>query len=386
MSESGELSIPDRDVRSRWMSDVMEGRAFERHTMETVVSLILRGELEPAYIGALLVGMAIRGETDEELTTVARTLRQQCRDSGVLGVQAPGNDFPVLLDTCGTGGDGSGSFNISTVVAMVVAACGVPVAKHGNRAVSSRSGSADLLEALGVAVDPGPQAVMRSLREVGIGFFFAPRFHSAMGHVAPVRRALTVRTLFNLVGPLANPLGATHQLLGVYDPDRVEQMARVLGGLGVTRAWVVHGEGATVGDSNAGESPAGESRAGESRAGGLDEVSPVGITHVAEWDKGHVHRFELQPSDFGFDGSVGVESLAGGDAEENAAIALQVCRGEPVPQRVAVVMNGAAALCVAGKESTLLDARRRIDSVLDSGAVIRLLGRWKNVLSDSSGT
>ncbi len=257
----------------------------------------------------------------------------------------------MLVDTCGTGGDGAGSFNVSTVVAFAVAGAGLKVAKHGNRAVSSRSGSADVLEALGANLDLGADRVAASVKDHGIGFFFAPAFHGAMRHAAPVRRALGLRTFFNLLGPLSNPAGATHQLVGVYDAARVTQVARVLGRLGVRGAWVVHGEG------------------------GLDEVSPMGETQVAILAGSEVQERRVTPRDFGLE--VRSEaSIAGGDANENAEIARRVLGGEDVPQRAAVVLNAAATLLAAGVEDEPEAAARRIGEVLDSGAATRALERF----------
>src|SRR5690606_655655 len=217
------------------IASVVRGEALPGARMEAAMEAILRGDATPAQIAALAVALRMRGETAEELAAAARVMR---RHAAPLALSAD-----RLLDTCGTGGDGAGTFNISTVSAIVVAACGVPVAKHGNRAVSSRSGSADVLEALGVRLEAEPAEVARTLDALGITFLFAPAFHGALKHAAPVRRELGLRTFFNLLGPLANPASATHQLLGVYDPARVRQIAEVLGALGVRGAWVVHGHG-----------------------------------------------------------------------------------------------------------------------------------------------
>jgi anthranilate phosphoribosyltransferase len=284
----------------------------------------------------------MRGETAEQIAAAARVLRRRCTP---LGVEGP------LLDTCGTGGDGAGTFNVSTVAAVVVAACGVRVAKHGNRAVSSRSGSADLLEALGVRIDAAPEAVARHVREIGIGFLFAPAFHGALRHAAPVRRALGLRTFWNLLGPLANPAATSHQLLGVYDPARLTTMAEVLGALGATRAWVVHGEG------------------------GLDEVSPYGATEVAELSEGRVRARRVVPEDFGLT-ILPAGAIGGGDAAHNAALARDVLLGTRGPYRDVVVLNAAAALCVARPETSPPYAARTATDAIDSGAARSLLARW----------
>jgi anthranilate phosphoribosyltransferase len=237
------------------------------------------------------------------------------------------------------------------VSAIVVAACGVAVAKHGNRAVSSKAGSADLLEALGVELGASPEVVARSVREVGIGFLFAPAHHAALKHAAPVRRQLGIRTFFNLLGPLANPAGATHQLVGVYDPDRVRQMAEVLGMLGASGAWVVHGEG------------------------GLDEISPAGPTRVAMLDAGQVIERTVEPADFGLD-PVALRDLEGGDLERNVAIARDVLGGGGGAPRTAVLVNAAAALAVAGEVHDLREGAARAAAAIDSGAARRTLERW----------
>jgi anthranilate phosphoribosyltransferase len=256
-----------------------------------------------------------------------------------------------LLDTCGTGGDRAGTFNVSTVAAFVVAACGVKVAKHGNRAVSSRSGSADVLEALGARLELTEEEAQAAVRDVGMAFLFAPAHHGALRHAAPVRRALGLRTFFNLLGPLANPAEATHQLLGVYDPGRVRQMAEVLGQLGTRGAWVVHG------------------------AGGLDEVSPLGPTKVAVLLDGEVDERTVEPLTFGLS-IAGPEAVAGGTPEDNAALARRLLSGERVPQRVTVVLNAAAALLAAGAETDPKRAAEWAQSALDSGAASDVLERY----------
>lgn len=321
----------------------VSGQPLDGALMEAAMEAILAGEATPAQIAAIAVALRMRGETAEELSAAARVMR---RRAVPLALSAD-----RLLDTCGTGGDGAGTFNISTVSAIVVAACGVPVAKHGNRAVSSKSGSADVLEALGVRLDPDPVAVARTLDELGITFLFAPAFHGALKHAAPVRRELGLRTFFNLLGPLANPASATHQLLGVYDPARVRQIAKVLGALGVEGAWVVHGHG------------------------GLDEVSPSGPTQIAVLRDGIVAERTIEPADFGLE-PIALESIAGGDAIENARIARAILSGETGPARTVVVINAAAALCAAGETDDLVEARLRVEEILDRGDAKSLLDRW----------
>lgn len=327
---------------------VLDGHTLGAGEMQAAMDAILEGEATAAQIAGLAIALRMRGETAEELAAAAGAMR--------LRVVAPAlrsasEGEGVLLDTCGTGGDGAGTFNVSTACAIVVAACGVKVAKHGNRAVSSRAGSADVLEALGVRIDPDASVVAAQIRDLGIGFLFAPAFHAALRHAAIARRELGVRTFFNLLGPLANPAGATHQLVGVYDPARLRTIAEVLGLLGVQSAWVVHGWG------------------------GLDEISPAGATSVARLEGGEVHETELEPADFGME-SVPLEGLAGGDGPQNARLLRAVLDGERGPRRSAVVINAAAALVIARAERDCRAARERAEAAIDSGAARRLLEAW----------
>ncbi|MEQ8461293.1 MAG: anthranilate phosphoribosyltransferase [Sandaracinaceae bacterium] len=322
----------------------VSGDSLTGAQMAGAMETILAGEASPAQIAALAIALRMRGETAEELSAAARVLRDRAVPLS-LSVDGP------LLDTCGTGGDRSGTFNISTTAAIVVAACGVKVAKHGNRAVSSQSGSADVLEALGVKLEGDPAAASASLARLGLAFLFAPAFHGALKHAAPVRRELGLRTFFNLLGPLANPASASHQLLGVYDPKRLRQIAEVLGSLGVRGAWVVHGEG------------------------GLDEVSPCGPTHVAILKDGAVEETTVEPGDFGLE-AVAFEGLVGGDARANADIIGAVLDGAAGAPRVAVVINAAAALLAAGAERDPKSARQRVEEAIDAGRARDLLARW----------
>jgi anthranilate phosphoribosyltransferase len=319
--------------------------ALDAAAMTAAMEEILRGEATASQIAALAVGLRLRRETPELLAAAARVLRAHATTVRVC--EEP------LLDTCGTGGDGASTVNLSTLVAFVVAGAGVRVAKHGNRAVSSRCGSADVLEALGVRLDAPPERAERALAEVGIAFLFAPAHHPALRHAASVRRELGVRTFFNLLGPLANPAGATHQLLGVYDRRLLVPMAQVLGMLGARGAWVVHGEG------------------------GLDEVSPLGITHVAVLGAdGHVEERHLTPEDFGLR-RVEAQSLVGGDAAYNASVARAVLGGERHPRaeevRRAVVLGAAAALLLVGRADTPLEAAALAADSLDSGRALAAL-------------
>jgi anthranilate phosphoribosyltransferase len=331
-------------VISDAIKEVMAGHDLSPDDVESAMDTILEGEASAAQIAALFVALRMKGESADEIAAAARSLRKHC------DAIHPDVDGP-LLDTCGTGGDGLHTFNISTAAAIVAAASGVAVAKHGNRAVSSKAGSADVLEALGVRIDLAPQQVVKCIEEVGIGFLFAPSHHGAMRHAAPVRRELGVRTLFNLLGPLSNPASASHQLVGVFDPARLVQMAQALGSLGLTAAWVVHGEG------------------------GLDEVSPSGASSVAEWADGKVREFEVRPSDFGLS-DVPVEALAGGGAARNAEIIRDVLDGAQGPPRVAVLLNAAAALRVTGLAGDLRAAAERAAEAIDRGDAKRMLERW----------
>ena len=315
------------DEASAAMAEVMEGRAT------------------PAQIAGFLIGLAMKGERPTEIVGLARTMRQHA----VQMSKPPGKDEAVF-DTCGTGGDRSGTFNISSCAAIVVAACGVRVAKHGNRSVSSRSGSADVFEALGVRVAATPAVVERCLAEAGIGFFFAPTFHPSMRHAAVARRELGVRTAFNLLGPLTNPAGATRQLVGVPRPEFTELLARALMLLGSERAWVVHG------------------------ADGIDEISTAGYTKVSECWNGSVNTFYLHPADVGVPKAPS-GALKGGDAHENAAIIHSVLAGTRGPARDVVLVNAGAALFIAGAASSVADGIARATEAVDRGDAKRTLER-----------
>lgn len=322
----------------------VQGRDLDQPTMEKAMEAILAGEASSAQIAAFIVALRMKGETAQELAAAAKVMRRHCQPVAFAIDE-------VLLDTCGTGGDGSGTFNISTVTAIVVAACNVAVAKHGNRAASSKSGSADVLEELGVAIEMPSEKVAECLREIGIGFMFARTYHPAMRFAAPVRSELGIRTLFNLLGPLTNPARATHQLLGIYDSSRLEQIARVLSLLGSKRAWVVHGDD------------------------GLDEVSPTGKTRIAQLDDGKVSTFELSPEDFGIE-RISLDAIKGGDAKKNAVIANEILAGRKGPHRDAVLLNAAAALCVAAKVDSPEQGTRRAAEAIDSGAAKAKLEAW----------
>jgi anthranilate phosphoribosyltransferase len=306
---------------------------------------IMDGLVSSPRLAAFLVALRLRGETAPEIAAFARVMRAR--------VTRVRSDHPVLLDTCGTGGDGSGTFNISTLAAIVASAAGCAVAKHGNRAVSSRCGSADLLLALGVRIDAGVEQVERALREIGLGFLYAPALHGAMRHAAEVRRELGVRTVFNLLGPLTNPAGARRQLLGVYDRAKVEIVAEVLRELGSERAMVVHG-------------------------GGLDEIALHAETAVAELRDGRIRVTTVTPEDAGLR-SAPLAAIAGGGPEDNAAIAVAILRGESGPRRDVVLLNAAAAIVVAGRAADLREGVAIAARAIDSGAAARVIERLRDI-------
>jgi anthranilate phosphoribosyltransferase len=310
---------------------------------------IMDGKASAVQIAALLVALRTKGETVGEITVAARALRARAET-------APLRD-PRTVDTCGTGGDGAGTFNISTVAAFVVAGAGVPVAKHGNRAASSRSGSFDLFEALGVHADLPIGEAAKVLEEVGIAPFFARRAHPAMRFVAPVRQELGIRTVMNCMGPLLNPAGAKRQLVGVYERPLVETVARVLGELGAERALVVHG-----GD-------------------GLDEITTTTRTHATLLDAGVLTALSIDPEALGIE-TVSPAALAGGDAPENARIARTILAGEPGPKRDIVVLNAAAALFVAGAATDLAAGIELAGQSIDSGAA---RGRLEHLVRATAG-
>src|SRR6266513_1441598 len=293
----------------------VDGIHLSRAQAAAAMDAMLDGSAPVSQIAGLLIALRIKGETPDEIAGAAQALRARAQKVVVT--------LDRLIDTCGTGGDSSGTFNISTTSAFVAAAGGARVAKHGNRAVSSKCGSADVLTALGVEVELPPAAVAACIDECGIGFLFAPRHHAAMRHVAPVRKDLGMRTLFNLLGPLANPAGVRRQILGVYSAHLVPVLARTLLELGCDRAFVVHGEG------------------------GLDEISTAGVTLICEVRGGTVRQFELSPEDAGI-ARAPLEGLRGGDVRQNAEMLRGVLRGENGPRRAAAVLNGGAALAVAG--------------------------------------
>jgi anthranilate phosphoribosyltransferase len=301
---------------------------------------VMEGRAQPASLAALLAALAMKGERPAEIVGFAQTMRAHS-----VKLSRPAGD---VFDTCGTGGDRSGTFNISSAAALVVAACGVTVAKHGNRSVSSRCGSADVFEHLGVNIAAPPSVVERTLEEANIAFFFAPTFHPSMRHAAQTRKELGIRTAFNLLGPLTNPAGATRQIVGVPRSELTQLLAQALSLLGSARAWVVHG------------------------ADGIDELSTTGYTKVSECRAGTVNTFYLHPSDVGLP-KANPADLKGGDVAENATIIRAVLDGRTGPQRDVVLLNAGAALFVAGHAPGVREGILRAAQAIDSGAAMRTL-------------
>jgi anthranilate phosphoribosyltransferase len=324
----------------------MIGRIIERKNMtrgeaKDVMDVIMGGAATPAQIGCFLTAMRMKGETVEEITGFALSMRENATRI------TP--DVPFLVDTCGTGGDGANTFNISTAAAFVASAAGIPVAKHGNRSVSSKSGSADVLEELGIVIDIPQQSVCRSIEEIGIGFMFAPRFHGAMKHAIGPRRELGIRTIFNLLGPLTNPASVQGQLMGVYSGELTEPMAEVLYNLGTERALVIHG------------------------LDGLDEISISAPTRVSELKNGSISTHIINPENFGY-AKAGADSVKGTDPKANAAMILSVFRGEKGPRRDIVELNAGAAIYVGKGAETIAEGVRRAAMIIDSGKALKKLG------------
>lgn len=324
------------------LSDLADGKTLTADRSEQAFDIIMSGKADLAQVAAFAVALRVRGETVPEIVGGARVLRRKAAQ-----VVVPVN----AVDTCGTGGDGTGTYNISTAAAFVCAAAGVPVAKHGNKSVSSKSGSADVLAALGAVLDLPIEAHERSLADLGYAFLFAPSHHKAMRHAAPVRASLKLRTIFNLLGPLANPGGLRRQVLGVFDKKWVRPMAEVLQALGSEHVWVVHG------------------------ADGLDELSLSGDTYVAELRSGGITEFTVNPSDVGLP-SAPLSAIKGGNAEENAAALQAVLGGTHSAYRDIVILNAAAALVVGGAADTLKQGAVLAANAVDSGAAKALLERW----------
>jgi anthranilate phosphoribosyltransferase len=321
-------------------------QSLSRDEARAVMTEVLTGQCTDAQIAALLVALHMKGETVEEIVGFAEAIRGaatplQLHADSVLDASGTGRD--ALVDTCGTGGDTSGTFNISTATAFVAAGAGVRVAKHGNRSVTSKCGSADVMEALGVSINLPPARIAACLEEVGIAFLFAPAMHSAMKYVQPARRELRLRTVFNLLGPLTNPARATCQVVGVYSADLVEKLAEALSMLGLHRALVVHG------------------------SDGLDEITISGPTRIGEVREGRVHTYEVTPEEFGLQRAP-LEEISGGDATLNAQLIREVLQGKKSARRDVVVLNAAAALVAAGRADHLRDSVPLAAAAIDSGA------------------
>ncbi len=324
-----------------FLATVAAGRSLSADDAEAAFGVIMSGGATPAQIGGFLMALRVRGETIAEITGAVRVMRAKA-----LHVQAP----PDAIDIVGTGGDAKGTFNISTAAALVVAGCGVPVAKHGNRALSSRCGSADVLVALGVNIEAPVPVIERAIAAAGFGFLMAPRHHAAMRHVAAARVELGVRTLFNLLGPLSNPASVRRQFTGVFAGEWVEPLARVLGNLDCAHAWVVHGED------------------------GLDELTTTAPSRVAELAAGAVRSFSVAPEDAGLERAHPAD-LKGGDAAANAAQMRDLLAGAPGPLRDAVLFNAAAALIVAGRCTNLADGVAQAARAIDDGRARAVLDR-----------
>ncbi len=320
-----------------YLERICEKQNLSSEEAEAAMHAILSGDASAPQIAAFLMGLRMKGETVDELVGFARAMREMAAPVAV------GLNGQTLLDTCGTGGDGTGTFNISTLAAFVAAGAGVRVAKHGNRSMSSRCGSADLLESLGIEIAVPPAEAARAIREVGIGFFFAPAFHTAMKHANPVRKDLRMRTVFNFLGPLTNPAGATAQIVGAPSVRAAELMAGALAALALHRGFVVHG------------------------SDGLDEITTTGPTLVFEIHDGKVERRTLEPTDFAVP-IAAPEALKGGDRERNLEIARAVLGGGRGPHRDIVLVNAAAALVAAGKVETFLEGMAIAAVSIDSGA------------------
>ncbi len=342
---------PERSLKAV-LAIIAEGESLSEAQAAEAFDIIMSGEATPAQLGAFLMGLRVRGETVDEIAGAVRIMRDK-----MTRIAAPGG----AMDIVGTGGDAKGTYNISTAAAFAVAGAGVPVAKHGNRAVSSKAGAADVLKALGVNLDCDMALVERALREAGVAFLMAPRHHGAMRHVGPARAEMGVRTIFNILGPLSNPAGVKRQLSGAFSRRWIEPMAAVLGKLGCERAWVVHG------------------------SDGLDELTTTGVSFVAEWHDGRVRTFEVAPEDAGLARENNPAVLKGGDAEDNARAIRDVLAGLPGPFRDIVLFNAAAALLIAGKAKTLKDGAALAARAIDDGRARAALDGLVRITNSASG-
>lgn len=327
---------------------VVTGENLSEEDMKRALMEIMEGGSSDAQTASFLTALRMKGETVDEITGAASVMREKS-----LGILPELADEEPLVDTCGTGGDASDTFNVSTAAAFVVAGCGVKVAKHGNRAITSRSGSADVLEALGVDLTVSPEQVKRAIEEIGIGFLFAPALHPAMKHAIGPRREIGIRTVFNVLGPLTNPAGANCQVIGVFDPSLTAVIAKVLGRLGSRKAWVVHG------------------------TGGMDELSLLGSSRVSEWTGSDVRSFEVSPEDCGLKVCESGE-LKGGHPEENAEIIKEIFDGKRGARRDIVLLNAAAALVVAGRATDLKEGVQIAGESVDAGRAKETLEKLVN--------
>ena len=350
--------LEDKRMIKEAIMKVVEGKDLLPKEMEAVFTEIMSGSAEPAQIASFITALRFKGETADEIAAAAKVMRKfaqtiDVRSSIDIDRDEINIESETILDTCGTGGTGTNTFNISTTVAFVVAGCGVKVAKHGNRCASSACGSADVLEALGVNLNLSPAEVKECIQSIGIGFMYAPVFHKAMKYAVPVRKAIGIRTIFNILGPLSNPANATCQVLGVYDRDLTSVMAKVLGMLGLKRAFVVHGLDT------------------------LDEISITGPTQVSELKSGKVRTYKITPEQFGFKKSR-LKDIAGGDAKKNAEIILSVLNGYAGPRRDVVLLNAAYALVASEKAKNPKKAIVLAEEAINSGKAMKKLKQLKD--------
>lgn len=323
-----------------YLQKVVKGENLSLDEMEQAMEMIMEGKVTHSQLSGFLVALHMKGETVEEITASAKVMKEKATPISI--------ESGELMDTCGTGGDAKGTFNISTAVAFILAAAGVVVAKHGNRSVSSKSGSADVLESLGINISLPPSSVERCLKEINIAFLFAQDFHKATKHAAVPRKELGIRTIFNVLGPLTNPANIKYQLMGIYDPKLVYPIAEVLNNLGVKRAMVVHG------------------------SEGIDEFSLSGKNKVAFLNKGKIEKLEISPEDLGLE-KYSIQEIQGGSAEENKRIILNIFNGEMGPKRDVVVLNSAAGLYVANKVNSLEEGINFAQEIIDSGKAMKKL-------------
>ena len=345
---------------------VVDGLNLSEEEMEAAMDVIMSGQATPAQIGAFITALRLKGETVEEITAAARVMRRKATriqvDNALINIDRDeiNLDLETIVDTCGTGGDATNTFNVSTTTAFVVAGCGLRVAKHGNRSVSSLCGSADVIEKLGVNLDVPSAVVEKCLNQVGIGFLYAPALHGAMKYAIGPRREIGIRTIFNILGPLTNPAGANVQVLGVYNKDLTPILAEVLGKLGSRSAFVVYGEGS------------------------LDEISITGKTQVSELKDGQVSTYTIEPEDFGLP-RASLNDIRGGDAQENADIVLSVLHGEPGARRNMVLLNAAAALVAAGRAANFRDGITQAAEAIDTGRAMEKLDGMRAITNEYRG-